>query len=284
MEEQTANPHQVAADNEMKVLQLLRDFGHLRRHEIGLGVWPNSSASSADQMTRRTIKRMLDKKLIIFRRNSYASDSFILGKAGVSALKLMGIPAVAGYNIQSVNGPQFYHRTLGSIFLLLKKKLGAEVYGEYALMQDWCPLTRNTLGARFKKMPDGLILWPGEMVGMPDVPYVADWVEVESNYKPKEELQRVLDIGWKSGEWLDAGQTILLDKLYLVYNTHIKNHESAILRAAKAQIREKPMEDMDAVLSSVVLVRASVKLPLTWESHEELSLLDLGDKLTSIKE
>lgn len=268
------NPHEVALENEYAVLKLLRNFGHLRRQDIALGVWPNSSVSSAEQMVRRTMQRLLDKKLVLDRRNSYASDSFVLSRNGANLLLMDGLDALPGYNIQSVNGPQFYHRTLGNVFLLKKMGLGFEALSEYALLQKWSPLTRTNLAQRFKKMPDGLLLKSGSSLGLTGVKYVADWVEVESTYKPKEELQKVLDMGWRSGEWLNTQENILLDKLYIVYNSELKNHEGAILKALESQIKEKPVDNLDDILDCIVLVSATIKLPLKWVSHEERTALD----------
>lgn len=263
----------VAHDNELSVLKAVRRFGHLRRSEIALAVWPNSSAASAKKMCSTTVQRMLDKGLLVERPNILGSMSLALTGRGAGRLKQEDIEANESGSLSSIAGPQFFHRTVGTCYLLEKARQGARVYGEYSIIKGWAPVTRAEFSERYRKNPDGLIVVSGRERGYAEHITAVDWVEVESSYKPDEDLEKIFSIAWHAGTWLDLKETILLDRVVFVYDTRQK-HEGAILAHLRRYLKAHPLDDPERVLSSIVLVRAHISTPLVWEGFEEVSAWD----------
>lgn len=263
----------VAQTNELSVLKSVRAFGHLRRSEIAMAVWPSSPSASAKKMCSTTVQRMLDKGLLVERPNILGSMSLALTGRGASRLKLEEMEANESASLSSIAGPQFFHRTVGSCYLLEKARQGAKVYGEYSIIKGWAPVTRAEFSERYKKNPDGLIVVPGVERGYASQITAVDWVEVESSYKPDDELEKIFSIAWHSGTWLDLRETILLDRVVFVYDIRQK-HESAILAHLRRYLKSNPLDDPERVLSSIVLVRARINTPLVWEGFEEVSAWD----------
>jgi len=258
----------VAEQNDLAVLKLLRDFGHLRRSEIARGVWPNSSNAVAMKMANRTVHRLREKGYIQEKPNSLGGRSLVLAARGATWLQLHGVEAHDGYELSSVAGPHFYHRTLGTRYLLERAARGHKVFGEYALQKGFGPIGRGELNERFKKLPDGIVLAPGSERGYDSNVIAADWVEVESSYKPEQELSKIFAIAWSVGSWLNAAETLLLDRVLFIYNSR-QRHENTILRALQHYLEKHPATNPD-LLSSIVLVRCQVGLPLVWEGFQEL--------------
>lgn len=225
--------------NEFKVLKVLRLFGHLRRQEIAAAVWPASSGPSGYIMACRTIKALLEQELILKRKNTLATDSFVLASKGVSALHLEEeLIAQEGYTL-AFDGPQFFHRTLGTTYLLEKARSGHEVFGEYAVIKGLAPVTREFLRGKFKKIPDGLVVYSSQLMGYKEGFRAADWVEVESAYKNYDELEKILALLTKNSE-LTAKGNLVINKLVFVYDSRQK-HDRFILRAAKQFLKTTPV-------------------------------------------
>lgn len=257
----------VAAQNDLAVLKLLRDFGHLRRSEIARGVWPNSSTTVATKMANRTVRRLREKGYVREKPNSLGGRSLVLTARGATWLQLHGVEAHDGYELSSVAGPHFYHRTLGTRYLLERAAGGHKVFGEYALQKGFGPIGRGELAERFQKLPDGIVLAPGHERGYDRNVIAADWVEVESSYKPEQELSKIFAIAWSVGSWLDAAETIMLDRVLFIYNSR-QRHENTILRALQRYLGKHPATNTDLLLS-IVLVRCQVGLPLVWQGFSE---------------
>lgn len=260
----------VAEANELSVLKFVRTFGHLRRSEIALAVWPASSRASAKRMCSTTVKRMLTKGLLVERPNILGSMSLALTGKGAARLKLEAIEANESGSLSSIAGPQFFHRTVGTCYLLEKARRGAKVFGEYSIIKGWAPVTRAEFSEQYRKNPDGLIVVSGTERGYADHVLTVDWVEVESSYKPDADLEKIFAIAWHTGTWLDLKETILLDRVVFVYDMRQK-HESAILTHLRRYLKDNPLDHPERVLSSIVLVRAKIVTPLVWEGFEEVT-------------
>ena len=263
----------VAEQNDLAVLKLVRDFGHLRRSEIARGVWPKSSVPVAEKMAQRTVKRLLDNGDLLEKPNSLGGRSLVLSSRGATVLNSHGIAAQDGHELSSVAGPHFYHRTLGSRYLLERAARGHQAFGEFALQRGFGPVGRGELNERFTKLPDGIVLTPGIERGYDANVIAADWVEVENTFKAEAELAKILSIAWKVGSWLNAAETLLLDRVVFVYNSRHR-HENAILRTLQRHLEKNPATNLD-LLSSIVLVRCDVTLPLAFHGYEEFDSAQL---------
>ncbi|MCC5611791.1 hypothetical protein LC612_34930 [Nostoc sp. CHAB 5834] len=270
----------MAVENEVKVLKVLRMFGHLRRQEIALAVWPRSSPTSAYVMACRTVSRMLKGGLVLDKSNSLGGNSLVLAAKGVAVLRNHHITAQEGYDL-AFDGPQFYHRTLGTCYLLEKAKAGAEVFGEFALLKDWAPVHKEILRERLRKLPDGLIAHPKGSFGYGEDIRPVDWIEVESSYKPYEEVKKALSVFMKSPE-LNKEGTVIFNRMVFVYNSRQK-HEQQILRYIKQFLKEHSHLSADMVLPEIIFARCSVNFPFVWGGMAEYTaqqLLNAPDGIT----
>jgi hypothetical protein len=263
----------IALENDLAVLKLVANYGHLRRSEIARGIWPHSTSSVAEKMAFRTVKRLIGGGHLHDRPNSLGGRSLVLTARGVGLLRSHGIEARAGHELSSVGGPHFYHRTLGSRYLIERLAQGHAALGEYALATGRGFIQRRELRDRFGKIPDGLVLIPGHERGYAPNVKAADWVEVESSFKPKQELSKIFDIAWKVGSWLDGAESVLLDRVLFVYDES-QRHESSILASLERYCATHPATE--SVLASIAFVRCELSLPLLWHGHRELSYQELA--------
>lgn len=275
---QTYNPttkdgRAVAEDNELKVLMALKHFGHLRRQEVAMSCWPRSSANSAYAMAARTVKRMLKSGLILEKVNSLGGKSLILAAKGVTRLRDQDIAALEGYEL-AFDGPQFFHRLLGTNYLLERARVGDAVFGEYAILKGAAPIDKEYVRERFKKVPDGLIVRNGELEGYRSTDKVVDWVEVESAYKPYDEVKKALSL-FRSTSQLTRNGGYYLGKLVFVYDSRQK-HDRQILRHIKRFLVEfSATLDPEQVLREIILARCIVDAPFTWHGMEEATAAEL---------
>lgn len=270
----TRNGQNVAVDNELNVLKSVRSFGHLRRQEIAMACWPNTSFRSSKEMANRTVRRLIQSGALLERPNSLGGKSVILGTRGVSRLMGIDIHAQVGHEL-AFDGPQFFHRTLGTSYLLEKARLGHRVYGEYAILKAWSPVSRDFLRQRYGKVPDGLIVYSGESLGMNGM-HAADWIEVESAFKSYEEVQKALNILTLS-PLLTKDESLTLEKLVFVYDSRQK-HDTQILRYIQRYLKEHPDIDASMLTQNIVFACCFVDVPFTWHGVQEVTALELLSK------
>jgi hypothetical protein len=230
-------------------------------------------------MTQRTVKRLLTNGLLSERPNSLGGISLFLTTGGVKHLRLYGFDAQTGYDLSSISGAQFYHRTLGTAYLVERAASGHTALGEYSLFRTSSKFRYGALAEHFNKRPDGLVLVPGETRGYEKGVLAADWIEVEAGFKPKDELGRILAIAWKAGCFLDAAETVILDRVVFVYNKE-QDHERYIRAALRAYLNAHPIQPNSDVLRSIVFARCDVTLPLVYHGHEEITAADLLQRNT----
>ena len=269
----------IAENYELSVLNLVHDFGHVRRPEVARAIWPASSSRMSEKMTQRTVRRLLDRRQLAEIPNILGSLSLILTKGGAARLREWGVDARQGCDMSSITGPQFYHRMLGTCYLIERQLLGHTVHGEYAIASGRAPVRPSELESRFEKLPDGLVLVPRVERGYVSGKPVADWIEVESSRKPYQELRRILDVAWQAGAFMDDARTIVLDRVVFVYNER-QRHELSIARALEKYTLDHRQEGGKTFLSSIVFVRCNIRTPLIWRGHEEIAdstLLSAGN-------
>lgn len=262
----------VAVANKLKILKAVRLFGHLRRSEIGMAVWPETSENSAKIMAYRTVKSMLKDGLLLEKRNTLGGHSLVLTTKAVSYLRNYDIAANDGYNL-AVDGPQFYHRLLGTCYLLERAKLGDVVFGEYSIMKKWAPLTREESKIRFKKVPDGLIALSGAIHGIQEDVRVLDWIEIESAYKPYADVEMALNL-FKGSSYLNDSGSLILGKLVFVCDSR-QHHDRRLLRFVRKFLKNNPALDAESVLKEIIIAKCYIDVPFVWRGVEEKSVWDI---------
>ncbi|MGZ3182073.1 MAG: hypothetical protein ACXU8N_06490 [Telluria sp.] len=253
---------QIAMENEIAVLTVIRQFGHLRTAEIAAAVWPDAKYS--EQLAQRTLRRLAAKSEVLQRVNTLASRSWVLAAGGASRLELFGTSARHGRDIVGVAGSTFVHRTLATAYLVHRATLGDASYGEYALAHGLGPVTRQQLTGQFNKAPDGLTVRGAQ----------AYWVEVEASAKPLDELKSVLRVAERVGQPLSKGAAISLAGLHIVFDRR-QDHGRRIVRAAREQWGDLPRQLQENMCSRITVVLADVRAPLRISGFENLSLLSL---------
>lgn len=260
-------------DNELRLLIALRHFGHLRRIEIAALLWPNSSEGSARKMVARTLNGLLQERQVVLVPNTLGEESVALTRPGATRVEAAAqLSCSETASLSSISGPQFFHRALGTRYLIERMRRGDEAFGEYALGKDWCPVTRAQLLLAKRKAPDGLVMRPGQEAGYHEWLKAVDWVEVESSYKDSEALEKIFRRLPELGTPLLPGKPFILDRLVFVVDQRAY-HESYILNRLIAWVRAHPALDFEQILSAVILVRCDVALPLMWRGYTEISAL-----------
>ncbi len=262
----------VADANEARVLRVIRLFGHLRRPEIAMAAWPSSSSRSAYIMACRTVARLLEGGLLLERPNTLGGTSLVLAAKGVARLRDFDIHSQEGYDL-AFDGPQFFHRTLGTCYLLEKAKAGNEVFGEFAILKGWAPVLKSHFKEQFRKIPDGLITYSRGSFGFSSSIRPTDWVEVESAYKPYEELRKAFGVLTNSPN-LDKDGRVALHKLVFVFDAR-QNHEKRVMRGIKRFLQENPQLSPDLVLPEIILAKCFVDPPFVWRGVSEVTAADL---------
>jgi hypothetical protein len=270
----TVDGRSVADKNEIDVLKAVRYFGHLRRTEVARAVWPRSSHRSAYLMAHRTVKRMLKKGYLLERANTLGGISLVLASRGVARLRECDISAVEGYDMSSISGPQFFHRTVGTCFLIDRSRNDEMVFGEYAINRNWSPLSVDVLKRHYQKIPDGVTVAEGSARGYAPGFRALDWVEVESAFKPEAELQKIIRIGLRLPEPVPDTKNLVLDQVVFVYDTR-QGHEPRILRTLRAYLREHPEANDPERLSHIVFARAHIDVPMQWHGVSEHTAWEL---------
>lgn len=262
----------VADHNDLKVLKAIRLFGHLRRQEVAMAAWPGSSSRSAYIMACRTVSRLLKSGHLLEKPNTLGGSSLVLAARGVSRLRDFDIHSQAGYDL-AFDGPQFFHRTLGTCYLLEKAKSGNEIFGEFALQSGWAPVLKNEFKEQFTKIPDGLITYTKGSFGYSGAIRPADWVEVESAYKPYSEIKKALSVLMGSPN-LDKAGYVALHKLVFVFDAR-HSHDKRVLRAIKRFLNEHKNLAPEYVLPEIVLAKCFVDPPFVWRGVSEVTAYDL---------
>lgn len=271
------NGNLTASQNEINVLLAVRDFGHLRTSEIARIHWPHAaSRESALESARRTVNRLLRTRQLKERTNTLGERSFVLTRAGATRLvNELDVAARDGYDIYSVSGPTFYHRTLCTTYLAERAAESDPVWGEYALGKNWGPFTYAQLERHLGKRPDGLVkLSPATLAKRGISSHLAayyDVVEVESAVKPDAELDKVLTVALH----LDNRQ---FDRLALVYDAD-SAHERRIMKSWRRVFRAAQADNAELderlLASYVELARMHLAKPLKLLRLDRILLADI---------
>lgn len=265
-----ASSREVAHRNERLALQLVGYFGHLRTLDLATALYPGAEHKSAYEMARRTVRRLAGAGELLERRNAIGGVSYVLGRRGVSRLQQAGFDAKTGYEISSVAGGTFLHRTLTTCYLLKRMHEGAHPIGEYALLTGQTELEPLRLKAAYRKLPDGLCITTGHPA-YPAGAQLVEWVETEFSYKPDDELDRVIALEGAIGPPLAGMSGSVFDRLTVLCDRASGHAERILARIPKwMSMHAGRFADRDAGFDSVFLALADIQAPMTVTGFAEL--------------
>ena len=258
----------IADQQAINALGALARFGHLRTEEVRLILWPQSDAKDGRQRASRLLRRMSEHGMVLARPNSIGGQAYVLTGAGARFVTArLGLPASDGYDIQGVSGPQYWHRTLTTAFLLQAFDGPAElsaIWGEYAIGKGLAPVGRGEIRQRFLKLPDCLARIQGPKLSLA-------WVEVESSFKPESELDKIFHhVGRRLDTDMNVAETVRLGELWIVYDVS-QGHEKRLVAAARRAIRARDLR----LPGLVTFWRCRVALPLQLLDVEPVKLTSL---------
>lgn len=151
--------------NAAAVLHYLHRFGWLSIRMVGALVW--GDASQPESMARRTLKRLVDDKLVLRRAvPEGGAEVYTLGAAGAKRLKdELGVDAQSGKTLRLANA---VHRACSNWYVIEKLAQGFAVWTEHEIQSGRAPW-----GIVAGKAADALIETDMGLV----------WVEVENAWK-----------------------------------------------------------------------------------------------------
>lgn len=271
------NPLAQERANKVRALTAVHLFGHIRHAELARLMWPNAKPEGRAVAASRLFKRYTDEKFIVRRINSWGSYSYVLGARGAMWLgRVLPESVREGTRISGIQGRGFFHRTLGSAWMVDQLLAGHDVYPEFAINSNRYEISRVALAQRWGKLPDGLVLREvfderGQLMH-----YAVDWLEVESTHKGLKERSRVMDMLWVLGRPLIDGLPYYLDRLVLLYDA-TSSHELALTQSAIQKWREvgHQIDDPRELLGSVIMTEAVISKPLTIQSFHSQDLYTL---------
>lgn len=241
-------------ENEQAVLVSLHEYGWLTARQVGRLVWREGTYGV--QMSRRVLRRLEKKGLVVERMLPTKTSAWVLSSSGANALRASGIDARRGTD-QRVDNITWRHRWLVNEFLILKDPTGITKYSEYAILahRGPFPLTDTPRGRRpdrkwLGKIPDAL--WTKQDG---DVALVS-WIEVERTHKRPADLKQLCEFIVRGMHQPVIAHSVLeLSEIYLVYTWDSQRPETRaqvypLIRALVRGIRaafDHHFEPYDAV-------------------------------------
>lgn len=142
----------VAFDNEIKILNNLHRFGWLRAKDLAPLIWqkadkrfsnkepefivPNSSPSAL-RMAQKTLKRLVQKKLVLTATAPDLSKIYALSQRGVNQLSDFGIIAGSGKDlIRFFSFEQYRHRVIANEIGIASILQGFRIFSEREISQN----------------------------------------------------------------------------------------------------------------------------------------------------
>lgn len=164
----------IGEQNRLAVLTNLHRFGWLTNRMLAALIWPAASQSVA--MARRTVKSLVDEKLILRRPLPNGGDCFVLSTVGARFLgDELGITAHSG-NAHSLGNPM--HRACANWHAIQCMNNGHQVWTEHEIQTARAPLVSYD-----GKIPDVLI----------ETEHGIIWVEVENAWKNRHERNKIFE-------------------------------------------------------------------------------------------
>lgn len=174
----------IAAENELRVLELAWRMGWARASDFAYAVWPHGSQAAA--MARRTVSRLLRRDELIGALSQHG-PVYGLGRPGARRLIAAGVhdangqpPTSSKDALRGARERNAPHRMLcNEIALYLQRRHpDTQIVFERELLARRWPLHKD-----LTKTPDALQLFP---------PHHACWIEVERAYKNRQDFDRLV--------------------------------------------------------------------------------------------
>lgn len=190
---------EIARQNETKVLKALHKYGWLRTRDLAALIWGKDKArrpnglefaavrvpDSARRMAQRTLSRLRDQHLVLWRQAPDGSLIYGMAEAGARYLADLGIPARSGKDqVRRVSLAHYHHRRLANEVAILAALQGYRVSTEAEIASGLWLGGIDGIGG---KKPDVLIRQGRD----------AWWIEVERSRRNQPGYARLL-------AWLDA--------------------------------------------------------------------------------
>jgi hypothetical protein len=265
------------ADYLRRTLLAVHLFGHIRHAELAKLIWPHVLPNSRAVSASRFLSYLVNEGYLLRRLNSLGSYSYVLAQRGaVFVSQLLPEGSREGSCISGIQGRTFFHRTLGTAWMVEQLLAGHDVLPEFSINSGRYEITRAGLVKQWGKLPDGLVMHEVRDETGKLLHHNVDWLEVESTHKGVKERGRVIETGWRLGEPLLDGLPYYLDKLVLLY-TEDSNHEIPLVRSAAAKWRatENVIDNPEGLLGSIMMVSAATIRPLTVMSYSSIDMLSL---------
>lgn len=255
---------EIARANELKAMQAVARFGHLRIAELARAVWP--LARYGEQLARRTAARLVGQGLLLERRNALGAKSLCLTRGGAAWLDARGVDAQHTLDLSSVTGSTFFHRTLATRYLIERQVEGFQVAGEYQLLRRKTPFPIDALVKALRKLPDGMV-WQRRADGTASI----EVVEQEAAAKARQELDKCLRAAEFVGQSLDTEGRYRIAGLVFVFDREL-NHARRIALAAASLWGNRSHAERVALEKRVKLVAVELRDPLVWVSSSTVTL------------
>lgn len=267
---------ETARRNELKCLQAIAQYGHLRISDLARSVWP--TARYGEQVARRTVDRLIERGLLLARRNATGfSKSLCLTRVGAAWLDARGVEAQHGTDLSSIAGATFFHRTLSNLHLISRQVEGFHVASEYQILRRKTPFPIDGLVKVLRKLPDGVYWQRGGLGHAAGNAHGVFLAEVEASSKALPELERCLRAAELVGKPLDAQGDYRIAGLTFVFDREL-NHAKRVLRAADALWGSRPNAERAALERRIKLVAVQLRDPLVWVSSTEVTLHDFRQR------
>lgn len=185
---------QIARENEVRVLRSLHRFGFLSTRLIAALLWkrwafrpsgppgmePTQPTASALRMAQRTMRRLLDARLVIKGQGPDGSVIYALSEGGARALKAAGVMAISGKDlVRGFSAAYYRHRLISHQVAISGIVQGFRASTEREIAQGlWLGGEAGIAGKR----PD-VLLRNGSVV---------HWVEVERSRKNAKDYKALL--------------------------------------------------------------------------------------------
>lgn len=252
------HPIEHAAVNQLRVLQAVAAYGHLRSADIAAACWP--AIKSAMPMAQRTVRTLVALGQLMGRSNALGGTSYVLTRRGASRLELHGTSARHGLDL-AVSGATYRHATLTSRWCIHKRCECYQAFNEYALVNGYAPVSRAQLLQRFKKMPDAILVRGDKL-----------WLcETESAVKALPELLRIVALAEHVGRKVHPELPYILAGVVIVFDAQ-QNHARRIAKAAHERWWRYSATEQATLYARITLSRVSLSLPLVWRGCEDTPL------------
>ena len=249
------SPRAVAKVKQLRTLDAISRYGHLRCAEIAAAVFP--SAKYSVQLSQRVVKKLLARGQIASRRNSLGTTSYVLTRRGAAELELNGKAARHGLDISAVTGGTCRHSVLCARYCIEQEKVGFTAWHEYAILQGRAPISKEQLIESYGKLPDAVLIKADKL-----------WlVEVESAAKSTDTLSRICSVVGRVGRRLHHNVNLELQGVIFVFDGSL-GHAVRIARAARNIWVDRCLAEQRELAARIAICRVDIGLPLVWRGYK----------------